>query len=203
MTRKITIPIFPLSGVIFFPKTNLPLNIFEDKYLEMVDFALSSNKMIGMIQPLNNNQLYNIGCVGKITNFNETNDNRYIINLYGINCFKIIKERSLNKKFRVFETSIYDNEKTQNFITNKNLNRKKLVEMFVAFLNRNNSEIDIKYINKINSEELLKLMAMLCPFSITEKQMLLETMNLEDLSDKLIALFEFYNNEYSYQKTIN
>ena len=203
MTRKITIPIFPLSGVIFFPKTNLPLNIFEDKYLEMVDFALSSNKMIGMIQPLNNNQLYNIGCVGKITNFNETNDNRYIINLYGINCFKIIKERSLNKKFRVFETSIYDNEKTQNFITNKNLNRKKLVEMFVAFLNRNNSEIDIKYINKINSEELLKLMAMLCPFSITEKQMLLETMNLEDLSDKLIALFEFYNNEYSHQKTIN
>jgi len=203
MTRKIIIPIFPLGGVIFFPKTNLPLNIFEDRYLEMVDFALSSNKMIGMIQPLNDNQLYNIGCVGKITNFNETNDNRYIINLYGINCFKIIKERPLDKKFRVFEANLYNNEKTQNFLTNKNFNRKKLVEMFIAFLNRNNSDIDIKYIDKINSEELVKLMAMLCPFSITEKQMLLETMNLNDLSDKLIALFEFYTNEYNCQKTIN
>jgi len=203
MTRKIIIPIFPLGGVIFFPKTNLPLNIFEDRYLEMVDFALSSNKMIGMIQPLNDNQLYNIGCVGKITNFNETNDNRYIINLYGINCFKIIKERPLNKKFRVFEASLYNNEKTQNFLTNKNFNRKKLVEMFIAFLNRNNSDIDIKYIDKINSEELVRLMAMLCPFSITEKQMLLETMNLNDLSNKLITLFEFYTNEYNHQKTIN
>ena len=203
MTRKIIIPIFPLGGVIFFPKTNLPLNIFENRYLEMVDFALSSNKMIGMIQPLNDNQLYNIGCVGKITNFNETNDNRYIINLYGINCFKIIKERPLDKKFRVFEANLYNNEKTQNFLTNKNFNRKKLVEMFIAFLNRNNSDIDIKYIDKINSEELVRLMAMLCPFSITEKQMLLETMNLNDLSNKLITLFEFYTNEYNHQKTIN
>ena len=84
------LPIFPLNGAVLFPDTNLPLNIFEKRYVEMVDYALARDRCIGMIQTDTNNQLYNIGCVGKINNFNETNDGRYLISLQGINCFKII-----------------------------------------------------------------------------------------------------------------
>ena len=84
-------PIFPLNGAVLFPKTNLPLNIFEDRYIAMVDHALSKDRLIGMIQSKNNGDLFNIGCLGKIISFNETNDGRYLINLKGISCFILKK----------------------------------------------------------------------------------------------------------------
>ena len=92
--KKIVLPIFPLNGVIFFPNSNLPLNIFEERYLEMIDFSLSSNRLIGMIQTDINNKLYKIGCIGKINSFYETKDGRYIINLIGKNYFSITKQMS-------------------------------------------------------------------------------------------------------------
>ena len=88
--KKITIPVFPLNGAILFPDTNLPLNIFEERYIEMINFALANNKTIGMIQLKDGGTLFDIGCVGKINSFSETEDGRYIINLYGQNYFSII-----------------------------------------------------------------------------------------------------------------
>ena len=95
------IPIFPLNGAIMFPGTNLPLNIFEERYIDMVDYSLSKNRIVGMVQYKPNNEIYNVGCYGKITVFNETPDKRYFINLEGKNCFKIIQEVNTDYKFRM------------------------------------------------------------------------------------------------------
>ena len=95
------IPIFPLNGAVMFPNTSLPLNIFEDRYIAMVDYALSKDRLIGMIQSNNTGELFNIGCLGKITSFNETNGGRYLINLEGISCFVIKKEVTKQYNFRM------------------------------------------------------------------------------------------------------
>ena len=87
-------PVFPLNGAILFPNTNLPLNIFEERYIDMVNYALSNNRFIGMIQSKENNEFFSIGCLGKITNFTESQDGRYQINLEGLNRFKIKFQRS-------------------------------------------------------------------------------------------------------------
>ena len=101
------IPIFPLNGAVLFPKTNLPLNIFEDRYIAMVDYALSKDRLIGMIQSKNTGELFNIGCLGKIIGFNETNDGRYLINLQGISCFVLKKKYVLLIFFRLMIIKIY------------------------------------------------------------------------------------------------
>ena len=99
------IPIFPLNGAVLYPETNLPLNIFEDRYIEMVDFALSNKRLIGMIQADEKENLFSVGCLGKITSFNETKDGRYLINLEGMNLFLLKKEISSDFKFRMVEAS--------------------------------------------------------------------------------------------------
>lgn len=203
MFKKFIIPIFPLSGVIFFPNTNLPLNIFEIRYLEMVDFALSENKLIGMIQPKNSKDFYNLGCIGKITDFHTTEDGKYIINLRGKNYFKLLKEVYLNKKFRTFEVNLIDNENKKQALNKSIFDKFSLIKKFKLFFKKNNYEIDFDVINKIESKELIKLIAMSCSFSANEKQMLLETENLNELSDNIIALFEFYKNENNHEKSIN
>jgi len=94
------ISIFPLNGAVLFPKTNLPLNVFEDRYIAMVDYALSKDRLIGTIQTKNNGELFNIGCLDKIIGFNETNDGTYLINLEGISCFALKKEPTKQYNFR-------------------------------------------------------------------------------------------------------
>ena len=98
------IPVFPLSGALLLPSGNLPLNIFEPRYIDMINYALGHNKLIGMIQPKTTNpkELFKIGCVGKITTYNETEDNRFVINLKGLSKFQIIDEIQHDKKFRLF-----------------------------------------------------------------------------------------------------
>ena len=106
------IPVFPLSNFIIFPKTNVPLNIFEPRYIEMVDDAMKEDKIIGMIQPKNSTQsipeLYNVGCAGKITSFNETEDGRYLIILSGISRFKIVEELKNQKLYRKYKVNFDD-----------------------------------------------------------------------------------------------
>ena len=115
------IPIFPLSNFIIFPGTTVPLNIFEPRYIDMVDDAMKSNRIIGMIQPVKSNKnipiLYNIGCAGKITSFSETNDGRYLIELTGISRFKIIEELKNDKLYR--ECFINFNDFDYDFEENK------------------------------------------------------------------------------------
>ena len=104
------IPIFPLNGAILFPDTNLPLNIFEVRYLEMVDFCLSNKRLLGMIQTNDEGDLYKIGCVGKIINFSETSDNRYLITLQGFSLFKIVNEINSDYKFRLVNGKLLEND---------------------------------------------------------------------------------------------
>ena len=201
--NKLAIPLFPLNGVIFFPKSNLPLNIFEERYLEMIDFALSSNRLIGMIQTDNNEKLYKIGCIGKISSFHETNDGKYIINLIGKNYFTIKKEFPTSKKFRIADVEI-KNTKNQN--TKNNLNdfdKNLLLNKYKNYIENLNIEIDFNLINQIKNEELIKFIAMSCQFSTADKQMLLETYNLSDLANKLISLFEFYQHTKNKKNFLN
>ena len=99
MSKNFNLPIFPLNGTILFPETNLPLNIFEQRYLDMVDFALSTNKKFGMIQSKENGSLYNIGCIGKIISYEETSDGRYLINILGEKYFEVVNEKKNKKSF--------------------------------------------------------------------------------------------------------
>ena len=199
MSNILSIPIFPLNGVIFFPETNLPLNIFEEKYLEMINYALSRDKKIGMIQKLNETELYTIGCVGKITSYEEAEDKRYIINLRGISCFKIKKEIFSQKDFRTFEIELTSQNNDKLIKTSKEL----LINKFKGFFKQNISLENIEFFRKLNLDELVKLIAMSCTFSINEKQMLLESNNINEMAEKLISLFNFYESENSYNSTIN
>jgi len=198
------VPIFPLNGAIFFPETNLPLNIFEERYIKMIDFALGKNKLIGMIQTKDNGDLYRLGCIGRINSFNETEGGRYIINLRGENYFSIVKEVPSNHKFRlvesVFENNNIDQDKTFEL---KNFNKELFLEKYRPYVNNINPSIDFDLINKIEPATLIKFIAMSCPFSSADKQMLLETLNLNDLAQKLITLFEYYSSAEKNERSIN
>jgi hypothetical protein len=204
MAKKMLIPIFPLNSTILFPETNLPLNIFEERYIEMIDFALGKNKLLGMIQTKDNGELYRVGCIGRINSFNETKDGRYIINLRGKNHFSILKEVPSNHKFRLVE-SVFENI---NIIQDKTFELKKFnKELFITkyrpYINRINPSIDFNLINKIEPATLIKFIAMSCPFSSADKQMLLETFNLNDLAHKLITLFEYYSSTNKNERSVN
>ena len=197
----ITIPLFPLNGVIFFPNSQLPLNIFEQRYLEMVNYSLSTNRLIGMIQCKDNNQFYKIGCFGKISSFFETKDNRYIINLSGKKYFSINKELPKSKKFIIASVNLIS-EKNQNKKNIIKLDRNLLINKYKIYTKNKNINIDYKLIEKIDSDNLIKFLAMSCPFSTTEKQMLIETFDINELGNKIISLFDYYSN-ININETIN
>ncbi|MDC0057062.1 LON peptidase substrate-binding domain-containing protein [Alphaproteobacteria bacterium] len=204
MTKKILIPIFPLKGTILFPEANLPLNIFEERYIEMVDFALAKDKTIGMIQTNDSGVLYEVGCIGRINSFNETEDGRYIINLRGKNYFSILKEVPSNHKFRLVESTLENKNIRQNNIFElKNFNKELFLAKCRPYINKINPEIDFDLINKIEPAALIKFIAMSCPFSSADKQMLLETYNLNELAHKLIALFDYYLAVEKNERSIN
>jgi len=189
----IIIPLFPLNGVIFFPNSQLPLNIFEEKYLEMIDYSLSTNRLIGMIQ-FNDKKFYKVGCLGKISSFFETKDNKYIINLSGKNYFSINKELPKSKKFILANVKLIDEKKT---IIKKNItkfDKDLLISKYKMYAENLNMNIDFKLIKKVDNESLIKFMAMSCPFSTSEKQMLIEIYDINELGNKIIGLFDFYSN---------
>ena len=178
------IPIFPLNGAIIFPNTNLPLNIFEERYIEMVDYSLSNNKIIGMIQHKANNELYDVGCYGKITAFNETPDKRYIINLEGKDCFKIIREIDTDYKFRVCEIEIfeeYNNNKIQDKL------KIELVNCYKKYNKIKNINLDFEEISKLNIVDLLRLIVMVSPFDTNIKQLCLEIKSNTELYESVMS----------------
>ena len=205
MKNKIlNIPVFPLSGALLLPNGNLPLNIFEQRYLSMVDHSLATNKFIGMLQFENEkkNTLYQVGCLGKITSFNETNDNRYLINLLGIAKFKIINELKTNKNFRIFSVKT-DNIENYNKLNKNNFNRELLINKIKFYFNNKNINIEWNVVRTIDDKQLINTMSMICPFDINEKQMLLESKNFNDLNERLIALLEFNKNNASNYNSLN
>jgi len=190
------IAVFPLSNAVFFPKTILPLNIFEDRYIQLVSDCIKENNMFGMVQPKTRSgqkpEVYEVGCLGKITSFNETKDNRFIINLSGISRFRI-KEEIKNKKnyreFKVDYSDFQDDLETTQIENNHNLN--KLLVRAKIFFEKRNFLIDWKEVEKLNIDQLIPTICMISPFSIQEKQKLMETIKIEDnieLLEELINL---------------
>ena len=198
-----TIPVFPLSNFIIFPKTTVPLNIFEPRYIEMINDSMKSNKLIGLIQPKNstNDQLssilYDIGCLGKITSFKETEDGRYLIELKGIIRFKIIKElksvkqyRQCNVDFKDFEHDLSEKKEGLKF-SDLELIFKDFKELF----EKRGFIINWKGLEKQNLDETINALAMASPFTMEEKQVLLEANNLNIRKNKIADILSTYTHD--------
>ena len=202
------IPVFPLSNFIIFPRTTVPLNIFEPRYIDMIDDAMKSNRIIGMIQPKKSDQnipvLYNIGCAGKITSFNETDDGRYLIVLNGISRFKIVEELKNDKLYREcsvsFDSFQNDFEKSTEEIKFSDLQLifKDIKSLFV----KEGYLINWKDLEKQDLNQTINTLAMASPFSLEEKQILLETTNLNERKKKLEEILSTYVVDSFSNKTI-
>ena len=194
------IPVFPLSNFIIFPKATVPLNIFEPRYIDMINDSMKSNKIIGMIQPkssLNKNnisELHEIGCLGKITSFKETEDGRYLIELKGIIRFRNIKELNTENKYRVlnvdYENFFQDlkNEKEDLKFSDLELIFKDLKSLF----EKRGFIINWKALEKQSLDETINALAMASPFSLEEKQILLEAKNLDTRKNKIAEILSTY-----------
>ena len=163
------IPIFPLNGAVLFPGTSLPLNIFEQRYIDMIDYALSRERCIGMIQSDEKNNLYNIGCVGKIHSFSETTDGRYLISLQGINCFKVKKELEKKHRFRLIEAEILDFEEDKNFINEKQKNN--LLKKYKKYIKVKKINLNLEEIQNIDFNQIIKFIAMISPLVILKNRL--------------------------------
>ena len=182
------LPIFPLNGAVLFPETSLPLNIFEDRYIEMVDYALARDRFIGMIQTDDNKNLYKIGCIGKIHSFNETNDGRYLISLKGTTCFRVINEVNKNFSFRLVNCEEINN--VENFIDLSEVQRNELLNKYKKYIKIKNINLSLEEIEVIDTSQLIKFIAMISPFKNEDKQILLETNNQIEFYKKLLSIIE-------------
>ena len=204
------IPVFPLSNFIMFPKTTVPLNIFEPRYIDMINDSMKSNKMIGMIQPKNliNDKnipkLYNVGCLGKITSFTETEDGRFLIELKGIQRFNIIREIETNKKYRTIEIEF------KNFMNDLSENKEKLkfsdLELIFkdlkSLFKKKGFIIDWKALEKQSLDETINALSMASPFSLEEKQILLEAQNLDLRKSKIAEILKTYTHDVFNNTTV-
>ena len=194
------IPVFPISNFIIFPKTTVPLNIFEPRYIDMINDSMKFNKLIGMIQPkkvideLTPPILHNIGCLGKITSFKETEDGRYMIELRGLIRFNIIKEIESNKKYREYEVNFnsfnndLEEKKEQIKFSDLELIFKNLKSLF----EKRGFIINWKELEKQSLDETLNALAMASPFTLEEKQILLESENLNIRKNKIADILSTY-----------
>ena len=196
------LPIFPLNGAVLFPETSLPLNIFEKRYIDMVDYSLAREREIGMIQTMNNGDLCKIGCIGKIHSFNETNDGRYLISLQGLNCFEVVKEIDVDYSFRIVKANVIKgmNKEDDKLDNDKKSNILKKYKKYISFKKIN---IDLSEIDGIEIYQLMKFIAMISPFKDIEKQALLETDNVEDFYYKLLSIIDFDIASELGNKTLN
>ena len=193
------ISVFPLSNFIFFPNTNVPLNIFEPRYIEMINDSMKSSRLIGMVQPKKNtggstDGLYDIGCLGKITSFSETEDGRYLIVLNGLSRFKIVEEIKNDKLYRECKISFeeFENDTNTNKEDIKFSDLKLIFKDFKSFFEKRGFAINWNELEKQSLEQTINALAMASPFSLEEKQILLETKNLSLRKDKLEEILKTY-----------
>ena len=199
--HKMNFPIFPLNGAILFPNTNLPLNIFEDRYIDMIDYALSHNRLIGMIQTKKNKDLFTIGCLGKITNFTETSDGRYQVNLEGIHRFKVKKILDMKHKFIIIDGEELDYN--SNFKKQTSELSTKLLSNFKNYLNIKKIEFNTSEFESLDVLNLAKIICVISPLDHLTKQMLLEFNNSDDLCENLISVLEIEINNFGKSSKIN
>ena len=196
------ISVFPLSNFIIFPDTTVPLNVFEPRYVEMINDSMKTNKLLGLIQPKikNNNSipdLHRTGCLGKITSFKDTSDGRYLIDLSGVQRFKIIKEIQNNKPYRECQISF------EGYQDDLNLQKEELkfsdLELIFkdlkSLFEKKGYIINWKSLEKQNLNETINALAMASPFSLEEKQILLETHNLKIRKNKISEILSTYEHD--------
>ena len=194
------IPVFPLSNFIIFPKTTVPLNIFEPRYIDMINDSMKSNKLIGMIQPKTSNikqikpELHEVGCLGKITSFRETEDGRFLIEIKGLVRFRKITELDTENKYRVLKINFEDfyqdleNKKENLKFSDLELIFKDLKSLF----EKRGFIINWKALEKQSLDETINALAMASPFSLEEKQVLLEAQNLDNRKEKISQILSTY-----------
>ena len=197
------IPVFPLSNFIIFPKTIVPLNIFEPRYIEMINDSMKSNKLIGMIQPKKYDDnstipsLYDVGCLGKIITFKETDDGRYLIELKGLIRFKKISEIETENKYRTLKVNFNEfgddlnSTKEEMKFSDLELIFKDLKSLF----EKKGFIINWKALEKQRLDETINALAMASPFSLEEKQVLLESKNLETRKQKISEIIKTYSHD--------
>ena len=202
------ISVFPLSNFIIFPNTSVPLNIFEPRYIKMIDDSMKNDRIIGMIQPKKNKknipELYTVGCAGKITSFDESNDGRYLIVLSGISRFKILKEINNNKLYRECEVNF--DQYTEDI--KKNNNEIKFSDLELIFKNlkslfkKKGYIINWKELEKQSLDQTINTLAMASPFSCEEKQILLEAINVTNRKIELEKILNTYVADKFHNTTI-
>ena len=204
------IPVFPLSNFIIFPKTSVPLNIFEPRYIDMIDDAMKSNKFIGMIQPKKSEknlivpQLHQIGCLGKISSFKETDDGRYLIELKGLIRFRIIKEINSDKKYRECEVDFESFQKDLNE-KKEDLNFQDLEIIFKdlkSLFEKKGFIINWRALEQQSLNEIINALAMASPFTLEEKQVLLEAENLNVRKDRIAEILNTYSHDSFNNQTL-
>ena len=196
------IPVFPLAGALLLPRADLPLNIFEPRYLAMIDHALSTDRLIGMIQPAageeagNQPSLMKVGCVGRITSWSETPDDRMLITLTGVSRFMIVDELDVDTPFRQVIANFHPF--AADLFTGSGeaeVNRTALLKVFRDYLDANNMSADWKEVDSAPTEVLVNTLSLLAPYPPQEKQALLEAPDLKTRADVLVALTEMALNK--------
>jgi Lon protease-like protein len=191
-----SLPLFPLTGAMLLPRGHLPLNVFEPRYLEMVDYALQGDRLIGMIQPVENEEttlkprLSHVGCAGKIVAYQETGDNRYLITLQGVCRFRLTGEMESTTAWRAgfcdFSAFACDLAESMG----AELPRQRLLSALKTYLTSRDMQADWNSVLTAPAEALVNALAMMCPFAPTEKQALLEAASFDERATTLLALLE-------------
>ena len=192
------IPVFPLSGVIYFPKTNLPLNIFEQRYLDLVNDTYRNDKLMGMVQSQRNgNQVYKIGCLGKINDFQKSEDGRILINLTGITRFKIIEEVKNKKLYREFKVD-YKTFEIDLKDPSGDLDTDDLMNKAKTFFRKNGLLLNWREFEKLDKTQKINTLSMISPVTNEEKQKLLEAITIKDKVNTLQSIIDFYLHEVNF-----
>ena len=192
------IPVFPLSGVIFFPKTNLPLNIFEKRYLDLINDTYNKDKLMGMVQSKKNHtEVYKIGCLGKISDYQKSKDGRILINLTGVTRFKILEEVENKKLYREFKVD-YKNFELDLKDTFVDQSTESLMDKAKVFFKRNGLLLNWREFEKLNEIQKVNTLSMISPVTNEEKQKLLEALTIKDKIDTLENIISFYLHDVNY-----
>ena len=192
------IPVFPLSGVIYFPKTNLPLNVFEQRYLNLVNDAYNKNKLMGMVQSKKEgNSVYKVGCLGKISDYQKSKDGRILINLTGITRFEILEEKDNNKLYREFSVN-YKNFENDLREEDDQINTVNLIEKAKIFFKKSGLLLNWKEFEKLDQNQRINTLAMIAPITTEEKQKILEAVTTNEKIYNLEGIINFYLHEVSF-----
>ncbi len=208
-----SLPLFPLNKVLLLPRAKLPLNLFENRYLHMLDYALANKRMIGMVQPkekvlknseIKNPNLYQIGCAGRVTAFSETNDNRYELILKGVCRFKINKEKKIVNGFRSADVSwdLFKKDYEVDNLSDQN-KRQDFEALLKVFLKKISISADWEMVETTNDEDLVNMISMCSPFDVSEKQALLEAKTLDKRLEVLTSLMQMSLNDNKMASSAN